>query len=63
MKVFTGNANKLLAADIANQLGMSLGKINVTHFADGEVNVIVNENVRGKDVYIIQPISPPVMRV
>eukprot|EP00597_Dinobryon_sp_UTEXLB2267_P015296 CAMPEP_0170116126 /NCGR_PEP_ID=MMETSP0020_2-20130122/12026_1 /TAXON_ID=98059 /ORGANISM="Dinobryon sp., Strain UTEXLB2267" /LENGTH=300 /DNA_ID=CAMNT_0010344069 /DNA_START=1157 /DNA_END=2059 /DNA_ORIENTATION=- len=60
MKLFTGNSNKLLAADIANQLGMSLGKINVTHFADGEVNVIVNENVRGKDVYIIQPTSPPV---
>lgn len=60
MKLFTGNSNKLLAVDIANQLGMSLGKINVTHFADGEVNVIVNENVRGKDVYIIQPTSPPV---
>lgn len=39
---------------------MSLGKINVSHFADGEVNVVVNENVRGKDVYIIQPTSPPV---
>jgi len=60
MKLFTGNSNKSLAVDIANQLSMSLGKINVTHFADGEVNVIVNENVRGKDVYIIQPTSPPV---
>jgi ribose-phosphate pyrophosphokinase len=39
---------------------MGLGKIHVSRFADGEVNVIVNENVRGKDVYIIQPTSPPV---
>lgn len=60
MKLFTGNANPRLAEDIANHLGRSLGKINVDHFADGEVNVVVNENVRGKDVYIIQPTSPPV---
>lgn len=39
---------------------MSLGKITVGRFADGEVNVMVNENVRGKDVYIIQSTSPPV---
>eukprot|EP01033_Poteriospumella_lacustris_P004379 gene4380-3126_t len=60
IKLFTGNANKALAQDIANHLGMNLGKISVSHFADGEVNVIVNENVRGKDVYIVQPTSPPV---
>jgi ribose-phosphate pyrophosphokinase len=60
IKLFTGNANKPLAQDIANHLGMGLGKIHVSRFADGEVNVIVNENVRGKDVYIIQPTSPPV---
>ena len=41
-------------------VGMSLGKITVDRFADGEVNVVINENVRGKDVYIIQPTSPPV---
>ena len=39
---------------------MNLGKITVNRFADGEVNVVINENVRGKDVYIIQPTSPPV---
>ena len=60
LKVFTGNANKPLAQDIANHLGMNLGKITVARFADGEVNVVINENVRGKDVYIIQPTSPPV---
>jgi ribose-phosphate pyrophosphokinase len=60
LKIFTGNANRPLAKDIANHLGMSLGKIVVNRFADGEVNVVINENVRGKDVYIIQPTSPPV---
>eukprot|EP01038_Epipyxis_sp_PR26KG_P014249 gene14249-19122_t len=60
IKLFTGNSNKQLATDIANHLGMSLGKIIVSHFADGEVNVMVNENVRGKDVYIIQSTCPPV---
>ena len=60
LKLFTGNSNKPLALDIANHLGMSLGKIKVGHFSDGEVNVVINENVRGKDVYIVQPTSPPV---
>lgn len=60
LKLFTGNSNKPLAQDIANHLGMNLGKVRVDHFADGEVNVVINENVRGKDVYIIQPTSPPV---
>ena len=60
MKVFTGNSNKKLAKDIASHLRLSLGNITVNKFADGEVNVMINENVRGKDVYIIQPTSPPV---
>ena len=60
IKIFTGNSNRPLAKDIADHLGMTLGKITVSHFADGEVNVMVHENVRGKDVYIIQPTSPPV---
>ncbi|CAM9559781.1 unnamed protein product [Ectocarpus fasciculatus] len=60
MKVFTGNSNKKLARDIASHLRLSLGHITVNKFADGEVNVMINENVRGKDVYIIQPTSPPV---
>lgn len=59
IKIFTGNSNKPLAKDIADHLGMSLGKITVGRFADGEVNVVINENVRGKDVYIIQPTTPP----
>jgi phosphoribosylpyrophosphate synthetase len=54
MKLFGGNANTKLASEIAGQLSMNLGKITVSRFADGEVNVMVHENVRGKDVYIIQ---------
>lgn len=60
MKLFSGNANPKLAAEIAGQLGLNLGKITVSRFADGEVNVMVHENVRGKDVYIIQPTCSPV---
>ena len=60
MKVFCGNSNKKLAKDIATSLRLSLGNITVNKFADGEVNVMVNENVRGKDVYIIQPTCAPV---
>eukprot|EP01041_Mallomonas_annulata_P003314 gene3314-6564_t len=59
IKIFTGNSNKPLAKDIADHLGMGLGKVLVGRFADGEVNVVINENVRGKDVYIIQPTTPP----
>lgn len=60
MKIFAGNSNKLLAKDIASHLGMDLGKITCSKFADGEINVVINENVRGKDVYIIQSTAPPV---
>lgn len=60
MKIFTGNSNKALADEIARHLRINLGKITVGKFADGEVNVVIGENVRGKDVYIVQPTSPPV---
>jgi ribose-phosphate pyrophosphokinase len=60
MKIFSGNANPPLAKEIASYLGINLGKLTVSRFADGEVNVMVQENVRGKDVYIIQPTCMPV---
>ncbi|CAN0263381.1 unnamed protein product [Ectocarpus sp. 6 AP-2014] len=60
MKIFSGNANPALAKDIAAYLGINLGRVKVDRFADGEVNVMVKENVRGKDVYIIQPTCMPV---
>jgi hypothetical protein len=60
MVVFSGNANPGLAEEIAFLLDRSLGKVTVGRFADGEVNVQVNENVRGKDVFIVQPTCSPV---
>ncbi|MBU2234297.1 MAG: ribose-phosphate pyrophosphokinase [Proteobacteria bacterium] len=60
MRVFSGNANLELARKIAENLGVSLGKVNVTAFSDGETRVEIDENVRGMDVFIIQPTCPPV---
>jgi len=56
----TGNANRPLAEDIAKHLGTSLGNALVSKFSDGEINIQIKDNIRGKDVYIIQPTSPPV---
>lgn len=56
----TGNANRPLAEDIARHLGTSLGNALVSKFSDGEINIQIKDNVRGKDVYIIQPTCPPV---
>lgn len=58
--IFSGNANKPLANDIASRLSTPLGKVGVDHFSDGETCVEVMENVRGRDVFIIQPTSTPV---
>jgi len=60
LKLFSGNGNMALSLEIAKILGIHLGKATVGRFADGEVNVMIHENVRGKDVYIIQPTCPPV---
>jgi ribose-phosphate pyrophosphokinase len=58
--LFAGKANRPLAKQIAQQLGLSLGKARVETFKDGETMVKVEENVRGADVFIIQPTCPPV---
>jgi ribose-phosphate pyrophosphokinase len=60
MILFTGNANPALAKEIAGLLGKSLGEIRVGRFADGETSVRVLENVRGKDVFVVQPTCQPV---
>jgi hypothetical protein len=60
IKIFSGNGNMALALEIVRYLGINLGKATVGRFADGEVNVVINENVRGKDVYVVQPTCPPV---
>ncbi|MEK9793638.1 MAG: ribose-phosphate pyrophosphokinase [Gammaproteobacteria bacterium] len=58
--IFSGNANKPLAKMVAQNLGMTLGKASVKTFSDGEISVEIEENVRGQDVYIIQPLCDPV---
>ena len=57
--VFTGNANPQLADAIAKNIGVPLGYAGISKFSDGEVSVELNENVRGKDVFIIQPTCSP----
>ncbi|MBI5450916.1 MAG: ribose-phosphate diphosphokinase [Gammaproteobacteria bacterium] len=59
MIVFTGNAHRHLAESIVDYLGLPLGKANVGRFSDGEVAVEIMENVRGKDVFIVQPTCVP----
>ncbi len=59
LMIFTGNANPKLAADVAKRLNISLGRCTVGRFSDGESNVELLENVRGKDVFILQPTCAP----
>lgn len=59
MTVFTGNANRPLAEEIARHLGIPLGECDLKRFSDGETRVEVKENVRGMDVFVIQPTSKP----
>jgi ribose-phosphate pyrophosphokinase len=58
--IFSGNANKALAKSVAKNLGTTLGKASVKTFSDGEISVEIEENVRGQDIYIIQPLCDPV---
>ena len=60
IKLFSGNGNMALSLEICRHLGINLGKATVGRFADGEANVVIHENVRGKDCYVIQPTCPPV---
>ena len=57
--LFTGNANPALAHDIARHLMLPMGRASVTRFSDGEVNLELMENVRGRDVFIVQSTCPP----
>ena len=59
LMVFSGNANIALADAIAKHIGEPLGRASIGKFSDGEVSVELNENVRGKDVFIIQPTCAP----
>ncbi len=59
MKVFSGTANEPLARAICKSIGIELGQITITPFPDGETFVKIEENVRGEDIFVIQPTSPP----
>ncbi|MBM9616059.1 ribose-phosphate pyrophosphokinase [Desulfobulbus rhabdoformis] len=60
LKIFTGNANPAIAQEICSHLNVPLGAAEVKQFSDGEVSVEIGENVRGADVFIVQPTCSPV---
>ncbi|QKY70892.1 ribose-phosphate diphosphokinase [Lentibacillus sp. CBA3610] len=60
LKVFSLNSNRQLAEDIANHIGTELGKCTVSAFSDGEIQINIEESVRGCDVYVVQSTSSPV---
>ncbi len=59
MKIFSGSANRELAQRICDRIGIPLGQATISSFPDGETYVRIEENIRGRDVFIIQPTSPP----
>jgi ribose-phosphate pyrophosphokinase len=60
ISILSGNANPRLSLQIAQKMGLPLGKAHVGRFSDGEINVEILENIRGRDVFIIQSTCPPV---
>ena len=60
LQVFTGNANRALAQGVCSHLEIPLGDATVGRFPDGEIEVKINEDVRGRDVFVVQPTCPPV---
>ena len=60
LKIFSGSCNPALAASIAESLGVHLGKADLGRFADDEVSFQILENIRGADVFVVQPTPPPV---
>ena len=61
LRIFTGNANPDLAREIAAYLGTTVGDSVVNRFNNGEVQVMINESVRGKDIFIVQPTCGPIV--
>ena len=59
MKLFSGNAHPALAQRIAEYLGIELGRLTVTKFADGESRVVIEESARGNEIFLIQPTCRP----
>ena len=59
MKIFSGRSNQPLAAEIASNLGLKLGAVELYNFSDGEIRIAFSENIRNEDVFIIQSTNPP----
>ena len=59
LKIFSGNANLELSAEIGTEIGLNLSDRVISHFSDGEIRVKINDNIRGSDVFIIQPTFAP----
>ena len=62
IKIFSANSNKKVAEEIAEYLGLPLGKSDVGMFSDGEISVSIHETVRGSDVFVVQSTCAPVNR-
>lgn len=60
LKVFSGNSNRALAVEICDYMGIKLGRMDVGRFADWEIKVIIQDNVRGCDAFVVQPTCSPV---
>ena len=60
LKIFSGRAHPVLSLEICDFLNLPLGKVQAFNFADGEIFCQIEENVRGADVFVIQPVCPPV---
>ena len=59
LMIFSGNASKKLTYEVAKELGITVGNATVSTFKDGEIQVVLNKNVRGKDIFVIQSTCPP----
>src|SRR4029450_4960134 len=60
LRIFTGNAHPALGESICRSLGVPLGRAHLARFSDGEVWFQIKDNVRGADVFVVQPTAPPV---
>jgi ribose-phosphate pyrophosphokinase len=59
LRIFSGTTHQVLGESISRYLGMTLGKVEISRFSDGEIGVQFNENIRGNDVFLVQPTCPP----
>jgi len=60
LTIISGRAHPKLATEVAEYLGIGMGKVSIWNFPDGEIGLKIEQNIRGMDVYLFQPTSPPV---